>query len=102
MEAMNEKGHKLKRVAMCGGHTKNPLWLREYANALGCEILLPREKEAVLLGGAILAASASGHYSNIGTAMKHMCQVGRTIKPEKKAKAFHDAKYQVHHQQYKH
>jgi|TARA_B110000285_G_scaffold179766_1_gene202551 ribulose kinase len=41
MEAMNEKGHTLKKVAMCGGGTKNPLWLREHANAMGCDILLP-------------------------------------------------------------
>ena len=58
---------------MCGGGTKNPLWLREHANAMGCNITLPKEPEAVLLGGAILAASASEHYENIGKAMTSMC-----------------------------
>ena len=101
MEAMNQKGHKLTKVSMCGGLTKNPLILREHANAMGCEITLPKEPEAVLLGGAILAASASNYYSNISVAMQNMCQVGATIKPDPKTKAFHNAKYKVHHEQYK-
>jgi D-ribulokinase len=97
MEAMNEKGHNLKRVAVCGGIFKNPIFLREHANAMQCEVTMPKEPEAVLLGGAILAASASKHYSNIGTAMQKMCQVGASVKPDPKTKSFHDAKYKVHH-----
>ena len=42
----------------CGGDTKNPVFLREHADATGCRVVLPREPEAVLLGAAMLGAVA--------------------------------------------
>jgi ribulose kinase len=53
----------------------------------------------VLLGGAILAASASG-ICDIKTAMSRMCNIGETISPDPSTKAFHEAKYTVFKEQY--
>lgn len=44
IEAMRAAGHDVSRIMMCGGATKNPLWLREYANATGCDIHLAGKK----------------------------------------------------------
>ncbi|MBO9482078.1 FGGY-family carbohydrate kinase [Salinisphaera sp. G21_0] len=100
IEAMNSAGHQITRIHMCGGGTKNPLWLREHANVTGCEIVLGAEEEAVLLGSAMLAATACGDFSDLKAAMAAMSSKGQVIKPDNRTKAFHDAKYRVFHEMY--
>jgi ribulose kinase len=62
---------------ICGGGLKNEVLLREHANITGCELVLPKEPEAVLLGAAILGAVASEAYPDILDAMKSMNAVGK-------------------------
>jgi len=100
VESMNGSGYAISRIHACGGGTKNPLWLQEHADISGCDIYLPAEPEAVLLGTAILAAVASGHYADIPTAMKGMCRSGEVIRARDTHKAYHDAKYAVFHRMY--
>lgn len=100
IETMNQRGHGIKRIHICGGGTKNPLFLREHADITGCEIVLSKESEAVLLGSAILAASASGEYKGILDAMKAMTATSRVIKPNAGRKRFLDKKYRVYLEMY--
>ncbi len=96
IEALNAKGYAITRMHACGGGTKNPLWMQEHADATGCEIILPREPEAVILGSAILAAVGSGIHKDIPTAMQAMSAPGATIKPDKRSAPYHAAKMQIH------
>lgn len=100
IEAMNNAGHQIIRIHMCGGGTKNPLWLREHANVTDCEIVLSAEDEAVILGSAMLAATACGDFSDLKEAMAAMSSKGEVIQPDRKTRAFHDAKYRVFHEMY--
>jgi FGGY-family pentulose kinase len=100
IEEMNRHGYKIKRIHACGGGTKNPLWLQEHADVTGCEIVLPKEPEAVPLGTAMLAAVGAGRYSSIQEASVRMSHVGERIKPQRKFKPFHDAKYKVFRRMY--
>ncbi|MGI9281705.1 MAG: FGGY-family carbohydrate kinase [Endozoicomonas sp.] len=100
IETMNSAGHQIIRIHMCGGGTKNPLWLREHANATGCEITLSKEDEAVILGSAMLAANACGDFAELTDAMAAMSSTGKVIAPQTETKAFHDAKYRVFHELY--
>ena len=100
IEAMNNAGHQITRIHMCGGGTKNPLWLREHANVTGCDIVLGAEDEAVILGSAMLAATACGDFNDLTQAMAEMSSQGQIIKPDSNTKAFHDAKYRVFHEMY--
>ena len=95
IESMNRAGHKITRIHMCGGGTKNPLWLREHANVTGCEIVLASEDEAVILGSAMLAATACGDFTDLADAMAAMSSKGQVITPDSTTRAFHDAKYEV-------
>lgn len=98
LEEMNRKGYAIKTLLACGGGTKNPVFLREHADITGCDIILPEEPEAVLLGSAVLGAVASGHYPAILAAMNAMNAAGQVIKPARGAvAAFHQAKYSVFH-----
>lgn len=50
---------KFVAVLMCGGLSKNELFVQTHADVLGMPIGLPHTTEAVLLGGAILGACAA-------------------------------------------
>jgi len=100
IEALNNGGHKIEKIKMCGGGIKNTIFLREHADISGCDIILPGESEAVLLGCAMCAATASGQFSSLTDAMGVMSSVAETIKPRKEMKEFHDKKYHVFHEMY--
>lgn len=100
VESMNAAGHRIERILMCGGGTKNPYWLRENADATGCEIHLVSEEDAVTLGAALLGAVASGAFASLPAAAEKMVRSGGSIKARPETKAFHDAKYGVYLQLY--
>ena len=81
---------------MCGGGTKNPYWLRENADATGCEIQLVSEEDAVTLGAALLGAVASGAFASLPEAAATLVRPGGSIAPRSETKAFHDAKYAIY------
>ncbi len=96
IEQLNAQGYCIRTIFACGGGTKNPVFLREHADATGCLLALPGEPEAVLLGAAILGAVAAGQYDSILEAMAAMNASGRTIEPAGgDVRRFHEAKYQV-------
>ncbi|MGC8668297.1 MAG: FGGY-family carbohydrate kinase [Chthonomonadales bacterium] len=95
IQEMNRAGYRIERMYVTGGGTKNPLWLQEHADITGCTIILPQEPEAVLLGSAILAATACGIYPDIYAAMQGMCHSGATIHPRTHTAAYHAAKFEV-------
>jgi FGGY-family pentulose kinase len=96
IDAMNAQGFRIDTILATGGGTKNPLWLRQHADATGMTIVLGHEPESVLLGAAILGANASGAYSSVTEAMRAMSRPGETIHPDPAARAYHDAKYAVY------
>ncbi|MFI5252728.1 MAG: FGGY-family carbohydrate kinase [Bacteroidota bacterium] len=101
IEVMNDHGYDIRRIHACGGGTKNPLWLQEHADITGCEIVLPKEPEAVMLGSAMLAAVGACVYKTVPEAVIMMSAVGERYKPIKKFAGYHKAKYDVFRMMYK-
>jgi FGGY-family pentulose kinase len=98
IEEMNRRGYAIDTLLICGGGTKNPIFLREHADITGCRLVLPAEPEAVLLGSAVLGAVAGGEHATVLGAMQSMNAAGRIIAPTRGAVArFHAAKYRVFH-----
>jgi len=96
IEALNRHGFRIDTIFACGGGTKNPLFVREHADVTGCRIVLPAEPEAVLLGGAVLAAVAAGDQPGVLAAMAAMNRAGETIRPAGGAvQRYHAAKHAV-------
>ena len=95
IETMNMTGYAIDTIMASGGGTKNPVFLREHADATGCRVVLPEEPEAVLLGAAVLGAVAGGAYADQRAAMAGMTRAGRVIEPDPRARDFHEAKYAV-------
>ncbi len=101
IEAMNAAGHRIDTLIATGGDAKNPVFLREHADATGCRIVLPREQEAVLLGSAILGAVAAGDFESVIDAMGAMNAAGETIEPAGgEVRAFHERKQRVFQRMY--
>lgn len=88
---------QIDTLLACGGLSKNSLYIQEHADAIGCQIILPRENESVLLGAAILGAVAAKKYPTVIEGMKALNAPGQVIHPSKdpKVKKYHDAKYRV-------
>ena len=101
MEALNTKGLSIDKIYACGGGTKNRLWLQEHADVTGCEIILPKEPEAMLLGTALLAATAGGAFEHLSEAMAAMCHAGSIVRPDLSTNNFHDLKYGVFQNMYR-
>lgn len=89
---MKEAGHDIRTLFLCGGLSKNALFVQIHANATGIQyqhgdislyyyitylmffqyypisglpVVLPNQMEAVLIGAAVLGACASQDYSSI-------------------------------------
>lgn len=95
VETMQHSGHSISRLMVCGGATKNPLFLREYADATGFDLHLAADEDVVTLGAALMGAVTSGHFTSLPEAAAAMVRIGGTIQANPARKAFHDAKYRV-------
>lgn len=96
IDEMNKAGLRIRTVFVCGGGAKNPVFLREHADITGCELVLPKEPEAVLLGAAALGAVASGKWPEVARAMAAMNVAGRRVRPANgRVRRYHDAKHAV-------
>lgn len=96
VEALRSNGVFVETLVVSGGLARNPLFLRENADATGCEILVPDQSEPVLVGSAMLGAVAGGHYPDLEAAMGAMGGTGSRIKPRGgEIGAYHDRKYRV-------
>ncbi|XP_013869267.1 FGGY carbohydrate kinase domain-containing protein isoform X2 [Austrofundulus limnaeus] len=95
LEAMKEAGHDISTLFLCGGLSKNSLFVQIQATATGMPVVLPDQMEAVLVGAAVLGACASQDYSSVQEAMEKMAKVGRVVHPDLHLKSFYERKYKV-------
>jgi len=96
LDALRAAGYPTTTLLACGGDAKNPLFLREHADATGCRVVLPREPEAVLLGSAMLGAVAAGDRATVVDAMGAMSAAGSVVVPSGgDVHAYHDLKHAV-------
>nr|KAF6378085.1 FGGY carbohydrate kinase domain containing [Myotis myotis] len=95
IEAMEAAGHSISTLFLCGGLSKNPLFVQMHADITGMPVVLSQEVESVLVGAAILGACASGDFTSVQEAMARMSKVGRVVFPRLEDKRYYDKKYQV-------
>ncbi|CAH0692211.1 unnamed protein product [Chilo suppressalis] len=96
MEALLLAGYdEFKSLLVCGGITKDPLFVQIQADTVGLPILKPHEKDSVLVGSAILGACASQHFNGVAGAIEKMGGTAEVIQPNHNIKGYHDKKYKV-------
>lgn len=96
IEEMRDNGVGVETLVVSGGLAQNQLFLREHADATGCDIVVPDQKEPVLVGSAMLGAVAAGHFADLPAAMRAMSGTGSSIAPRRgEVATYHDRKYRV-------
>ncbi|XP_053929008.1 FGGY carbohydrate kinase domain-containing protein isoform X4 [Cuculus canorus] len=95
LETMQAAGHHINTLFLCGGLSKNPLFVQMHADITGKPVVLSKEVESVLVGAAVLGACASGDFASIQEAMEKMGRIGRVVQPNREHKRFYDKKYEV-------
>ncbi|XP_054714417.1 FGGY carbohydrate kinase domain-containing protein-like isoform X2 [Uloborus diversus] len=96
ISALESNGHTVKCLLLCGGLAKNKLYVQQHADATGLPVIIPNTPEPVLLGSAILGATAAKHYDSVLAAMSAISQQAFStsiVTPRTEDKEFHDKKY---------
>lgn len=82
IDIIKNMGIEITSSNICGGGTKNKLWLKIIANVLGIELRIPENQEGASLGAAMLAAKG------VMTKEKYRClenriyHISETISPD--------------------
>ena len=95
LDTLNASGHVVDTLHVTGGHTRNPLLMELYADATGCMVVEPSSDDAVLLGTAMVAATAAGLYPNLADACAGMHQDGIERLPNPALRRRYDRDYRV-------
>lgn len=95
ISCLREKGSEVSCMLLCGGLVQSNLFVSTLADSVQIPIVIPEQKESVLLGSAMLGASASGHFPSLQSAMEAMGGSGQTRLPNSQEYEYHDRKYQV-------
>ncbi len=102
LDTLNEGGFSIDTLHVTGGHTKNPLLMEVYADAVGCAVIEPVADEAVLTGTAALAATAASLYPDVASACSGMRQPVRERIPDPSARMRFDRDYLVFLEMHRH
>jgi len=96
VDALKDAGKPIDVLTVCGGSATNAWWLKSHADALGMPVAVPAEPDAVLLGSAMLGATAAGIHPSLEAAMAAMTRAGSQVLPDPRVTAYHTAKYRVY------
>jgi FGGY-family pentulose kinase len=89
------KREHFKCILMCGGLSKNKLFVQTNADVCKLPVLISNEPESVLLGAAMLGANAvSG--SDLKETIEEFKNEANLISPNEKTFSYHEKKYQVY------
>jgi FGGY-family pentulose kinase len=96
LDQLQNYGHNIKVVTICGGLSKSNLFIQTNADVLGLNILKPDEAESVLLGSAMTAAAAAST-TPLESILETMSGGAQVYLPAQSTmiKTYHDKKYKV-------
>jgi D-ribulokinase len=93
VRAQQAAGIPTDTIVVSGGAGQNPLVRQVLADATGLAVAASTSPEPVLLGSAILAATAAGRYADVARAMEAMSEIGDVHQPDLSTKAWHDKRF---------
>ncbi|CDZ70253.1 FGGY-family pentulose kinase [Neorhizobium galegae bv. orientalis] len=65
LDALSDYGYRFETLHVTGGHVNNPLLIELYADVTGRKVVIPENRDAVLLGTAMAAAVAGGVHGSL-------------------------------------
>ncbi|CAD5113467.1 DgyrCDS2631 [Dimorphilus gyrociliatus] len=95
IETIKENDINIRTLHICGGLSKNQLFLQTLADVCQMNIIVPDCQSPVLLGAAILGACASNYFTSLLEGTTRFASEGRSVRPLNNTKGYHDNKYAV-------
>lgn len=95
VEHFARHGAPLAELHFAGGHARSSLMADLYASATGCRVRRATSSNAMLLGGAISAATAAGLYPDVMAAAAAMRPETELHLPKREARAALDRDYRI-------
>lgn len=93
IDIIRNMGIDIKKSNVCGGGTKNKLWLKIIANVLGIELLIPENQEGASLGAALLAAKGVMTADEYRDLENRVYKTAEEVMPEKELTEKYEEKY---------
>ncbi|MBP2557664.1 FGGY-family pentulose kinase [Neorhizobium galegae] len=82
LDALSDYGYRFETLHVTGGHVNNPLLVELYADVTGRKVVIPENRDAVLLGTAMAAAVAGGVHGSLFEAGRAMDSGGTERLPD--------------------
>lgn len=92
---LNSGYNEIQSIVICGGLSKNPIFIQTQADVVGMPVLCPKESESVLIGAAILGACAAKQFRTVNDAIHAMGGEARVVNPNSEVSNYHANKYKV-------
>ena len=100
MEAAKSTGLTPKRIKICGGGAKSPLWRKIIANVMNMKIDRIESEEGPGYGAAILAAVGCGVFSSVEEAAGRLVKITDTEESDPQLAEKYEEKYQKYRKLY--
>lgn len=81
IDAQKDQGVEVATIVVSGGAGQNEIVRQLLSDATGMEVAAPLTEEPVLLGSAMLGATAAGQFNSLTAAMSAMSAMGKTYAP---------------------
>lgn len=92
---------QFKTLLICGGLSKNSLFVQTHARACNLPVLVSTETDMVLVGAAMLGACGAKFYADLETASKEMGSEAQVVWPSAELHDYHSRKYKIFHEMLK-
>jgi len=96
LEAEAASGVTIDNVVVSGGAGRSALVQQLLADATQTPVSTIESPEPVLLGSAMLAATAAGAYADLAAAMQGMSRLKETRAPSAEARSVHEGRYRAY------
>jgi sugar (pentulose or hexulose) kinase len=84
-DRIRASGTPVERIIATGGGAKSAVWCQMQADVTGIPVCIPAEKEAALLGAAMIGATAAGVFTSLADASERTIRITRTYEPQPNA-----------------
>lgn len=95
LDRFRDDGLAIDLVVASGGAASSGSVRQLLADATGVAVASSEAPEPVLLGAAILGATAAGHHASLTSAMAAMCGKASLLTPRNDAASLHDPRYRA-------
>jgi len=101
LEVMEEDGCKVEELRVTGGQARSPLLNQIKADVSGKRILVPRLRDADLLGDACVGLYGLGRFDSLSEAAELAVRIERSFEPAPRLKGRYDEMFALYREAYR-